>query len=47
MQSENILEVHELIKYFPIEKGLFKKVVGFAKAVDKISISIRRVKSLE
>ncbi len=42
MQSENILEVHELSKYFPIEKGLLKKVVGFVRAVDKISISIKR-----
>ena len=42
MQNENILEVHELSKYFPIEKGLFKKVVGFVRAVDKISISIKR-----
>jgi len=42
MQNENILEVHELSKYFPIEKGLFKKVVGFVRAVDKISVSIKR-----
>ena len=35
MHNENILEVHELSKYFPIEKGLFKKVVGFVRAVIK------------
>ena len=36
MQSENILEVHELSKYFPIEKGLLKKVVETKHQKDKI-----------
>ena len=41
MQPENILEVHKLSKYFPVEKGLFKKVVGFVRAVDNITVSIK------
>ena len=41
MQPENILEIHKLSKYFPVEKGLFKKVVGFVRAVDNITVSIK------
>ena len=37
----NIVEVKNLTKYFPIEKGiLFRSVVGHVKAVDGISFSI-------
>ncbi len=42
MQNENILEVHELSKYFPIEKGLFKKVVGFVELLIKSLIHEKR-----
>lgn len=35
-----ILEVEDLKKYFPIRKGIFRKVVGQVKAVDGVSFSI-------
>ncbi|KAF2958565.1 peptide ABC transporter ATP-binding protein [Thermotoga sp. Ku-13t] len=38
--SQKLLEVRNLKKYFPIEKGLFKKVVGYVKAVDGISFDL-------
>ena len=37
----NIVEVKNLTKYFPVEKGiLFRSVVGHVKAVDGVSFSI-------
>lgn len=39
---DNILEVRDLKKYFPIHSGLFNRVVGQVKAVDGISFSIKR-----
>jgi peptide/nickel transport system ATP-binding protein/oligopeptide transport system ATP-binding protein len=40
------IEVKELKKYFPVRKGLFKRVVGQVKAVDGISFSVRRGETL-
>ena len=40
MESNNLLEVHNLKKYFPIEKGLLRRVVGQVRAVDDVSLSI-------
>lgn len=36
-----LLDVQGLKKYFPIRRGVFKKVVGHVKAVDDISLYIR------
>ena len=36
-----LLEVRDLKKYFPIRKGLLRRVVGQVKAVDGVSFSIR------
>ena len=42
-ESEGVLEVRNLKKYFPIKKGfLVKKVVGYVKAVDDISFKIKK-----
>lgn len=40
--SENILEVKELKKYFPIKSGVVQRVVGHVKAVDGISFNIKK-----
>ena len=40
MESNNLLEVHNLKKYFPIEKGLLRRVIGQVRAVDDVSLSI-------
>lgn len=39
---ENILEIRNLKKYFPVEEGFLKKVTGYVKAVDNVSFSISR-----
>ncbi|MFC2022229.1 ABC transporter ATP-binding protein [Chloroflexota bacterium] len=39
--SEMLLEIRDLVKYFPLTKGLvLKKVMGWIKAVDGVSFSI-------
>jgi oligopeptide transport system ATP-binding protein len=40
--SEIILKADNIKKYFPIKKGLFLKHVGDVKAVDGISLTVRR-----
>lgn len=40
--SENILEVKELKKYFPIKAGIIQRVVGHVKAVDGVSFNIKK-----
>lgn len=44
--SENLLEVKGLKKYFPIKKGLFSKTVGYVKAVDDVTFTIRKGETL-
>ena len=38
--ANRLLEVKNLVKYFPIKKGVFKRTVGWVKAVDDISFEI-------
>ena len=40
--DENILEVSHLKKYFPIKGGFFGGVTGQGKAVDDVSLNIKR-----
>ena len=40
--SDNILEVRNLVKYFPIKSSFFKRTIGNVKAVDGVSFNIRR-----
>jgi oligopeptide/dipeptide ABC transporter ATP-binding protein len=37
---KKLVEIKNLIKHFPVKKGLFKKTVGLVKAVDDISLDI-------
>jgi peptide/nickel transport system ATP-binding protein len=41
-----ILQVNDLKKYFPIQKGFFKRVVGEVKAVDGVSFFINEGETL-
>jgi len=43
--NDNLLEVYNLKKYFPIKAGVFKRTVGHVKAVDDITLSIKRGKT--
>jgi peptide/nickel transport system ATP-binding protein len=42
IETEPILEVKNLQKYFPIRRGFFRKVVGQVKAVDGVSFAIKK-----
>ena len=44
--GETILEVRNLKKYFPIWKGLPKRVTGHVRAVDDVSFSIKKGRTL-
>jgi len=41
-----LLEVEKLKKYFPVRKGVFKRLVGHIKAVDDVSFDIRMGETL-
>ena len=40
--GENLIEVRNLVKWFPIKSSFFRRVIGNVRAVDGISFSIRR-----
>ena len=44
--SELLLEVSDLRMYFPIQKGLLRRTTGYVKAVDGVSLSIRKGETL-
>jgi peptide/nickel transport system ATP-binding protein/oligopeptide transport system ATP-binding protein len=44
--SENLLEVHNLVKYFPVRGGVLQRVHGWVKAVDNVGFSIRTGETL-
>ncbi|MCM3748284.1 dipeptide ABC transporter ATP-binding protein [Paenibacillus pasadenensis] len=42
LSNETLIEVKHIKKYFPIKKGLLSRVVGQVKAVDDISLEIKK-----
>ena len=46
MAGASLLEVRGLKKYFPIEEGLLRRVVGHVRAVDDVSLRIDKGKTL-
>lgn len=42
MPEKPLLEISGLKKYYPIEAGITKRQVGLVKAVDDITLSIRK-----
>jgi len=44
--APNLLEVKDLKKHFPVQKGMLKKTVGLVKAVDGVSFSVREGETL-
>ncbi len=42
----NLIEIKELVKYFPVRGGLLQRVVAWVQAVDNISFSIREGETL-
>ncbi len=43
---ENLIEVQDLVKHFPVKGGLLQRVQGWVKAVDGVSFTIRRGETL-
>lgn len=44
--KEILLDVQGLRKHFPITKGIFRKTVGYVKAVDDVSFQVRKGETL-
>ncbi|HEY0696679.1 MAG TPA: dipeptide ABC transporter ATP-binding protein, partial [Micromonospora sp.] len=45
--TESILEVRDLVKHYPISRGIvFKKTIGHVKAVDGVSLDLRQGETL-
>ena len=45
-QAEPLLEVKELKKWFPIQRGFLKRTVGYVKAVDDVNITVQAGETL-
>lgn len=45
-EKEILLKVREAKTYFPIKKGIFKRTVGYVKAVDDINLDVYRGETL-
>jgi peptide/nickel transport system ATP-binding protein/oligopeptide transport system ATP-binding protein len=45
-QHQNIVEVKNLVKYFPVRAGLLQRVVNHVKAVDDVSFTVRKGETL-
>ena len=43
---DDVLEIRDLKVWFPIRKGVFARTVGYVKAVDGVSFSMRRGETL-
>jgi peptide/nickel transport system ATP-binding protein len=44
--AEALLDTRDLVIHFPIHKGLFKRTVGYVRAVDGVELSIPRGRTL-
>ena len=44
--GEILMEVKGLKKYFPIQKGLLRRTVGYVKAVDDVNFYVRQGETL-
>lgn len=45
-KTENIVEVKNLVKYFPVRAGLLQRVVNHVKAVDGVSFIVKKGETL-
>jgi len=44
--NETVIETNNLKVWFPIKRGVFKRIVGYVKAVDDVSFSLGRGRTL-
>lgn len=45
-QKKDLLQVYDLVKYFPVRGGIFHRIVGWVQAVDHVSFTIREGETL-
>ncbi|NPA71263.1 MAG: ABC transporter ATP-binding protein [Gammaproteobacteria bacterium] len=45
-ETQTLLQLDDLKVHFPIKKGLFQRTVGYVKAVDGVSLTIKRGQTL-
>ncbi len=45
-ENKEIIQVKNLVKYYPVRGGVFRRVVAWVKAVDNISFSIKKGETL-
>lgn len=45
-KAEDLVEVRNLVKYFPVRAGLMQRVVNWVKAVDDVSFNVRKGETL-
>ena len=43
---DHLLEIKNLKKYFPIQKGIFKRTVGYVKAIDGVTFNLAKGETL-
>ena len=46
MNHNNLLEIQELCQYFPVRKGFFKRKIGDVKAVDNVTLAVKKGETL-
>ncbi len=44
--KQDLIQIKDLVKYFPVRGGLLQRVVGWVQAVDNVSFSIREGETL-
>ncbi len=44
--TDEILQIENVKMYFPVKKGIFRRVIGYVKAVDDISLSLKKGETL-
>ena len=42
MNTKNLVEIKNLKKYFPVKSGIFSKITNYVKAVDNITLDIKK-----
>ena len=42
MNTKNLVEIKNLKKYFPVRSGIFSKITNYVKAVDNITLDIKK-----
>jgi oligopeptide/dipeptide ABC transporter ATP-binding protein len=44
--GKNVLEIKNISKYFPVTKGFFRRLSGYVRAVDDVSLTVEKGKTI-